>query len=142
MAREIDLDQKLSNEDREYLYQRNRWKDVLANYERFGGDPPIVPEGVPLTGPASLVNAAGLDAVTPEEQRKYQEAANQGDGGDDADVDYESMTKAELQTELDSRKADAQTDEERANLDWKAGDNKEALIARLDKDDELVNQRP
>lgn len=138
MSREIDFDKKLSDEDREYLYQRNRWKEVKANYERFGGDEPVVPEGVPVTGPDSLVNAAGLDAVTPEEQAKYNEASG---SSEPSEVDYESMTKADLQAELDDRKSEAQTDEERENLDWKASENKAELIARLDRDDELVAAR-
>lgn len=139
MAREIDLSKRLSEDDRQYLYQRNRWKEVKANYEEFGGEEPVLPDGVPVTGPASLVNAAGLDALTPEQQ-----AAQQGEesAAPDDDVDYESMTKPQLQAELDSRKAEAATEEEQANLDWKAGDNKEQLVARLDRDDELVASRP
>jgi hypothetical protein len=136
MSREIDLTKKLSPEDREYLYQRNGWRLVKANYEEFGGDDPVVAEGVPVTGPESLVDAAGLDALTPEQQQ----AAQAGEAGDGAD--YESMTKPELQAELDVRKKDAATDEERANLAYKSGENKDQLIARLDKDDELVSGRP
>lgn len=136
MAKEIDLSKKLSDEDRSYLYQRNRWKDVLANYNEFGGEEPLVPTGVPVTGPASLVNAAGLDGLTAEQQAAYQDGQPS-----DEPVEYEKLTKAQLQEELDSRKADAQTDEEKSNLDHKGNETKDQLIARLDRDDELVASR-
>lgn len=141
MAREIDLEQKLSAEDVEYLYARNRWRDVLDNYNRFGGDYEVqVPTDAPVTGPESLINAAGLDALTPEQQAEYQNRA--GEESDDADeVDYNDMTVAELKSELDGRKAEAVTDDEKANLEYKTSDNKQALVDRLDRDDQLVAGR-
>jgi hypothetical protein len=145
MAREIDFDSKLSEEDREYLYQRNKWREVLDNYERFGGPTPIVPKDTPVTGPGSNVAALGPTAITAEQQAEYDRQAASGGGGDasdeDEEVDYESLTVPELRAELDKRKSEGGaelSDEEKSNLTYTTSDKKADLVKRLDRDDELV----
>ena len=148
MSREIDLTKRLSDEDRAYLEQRDRWQDILRNAEEFGGDTSKValPKELPQTGHEATQNALGPTALTREQERESLlaalEALDKADAQEAEDgVDYEAMKVDELKAELDSRKADAATDEERANLDYGPKDNKAQLIARLDKDDELVAGR-
>ena len=141
MAREIDLTKKLSAEDRKYLEDRDRWRDIQANVDEFGGEPPRLPKDLPQTGSEATQNALGPGALTPEQQEAYRKAQEEGEGSDE-EIAYEKMTKAQLQEELDTRAKEAATDEERENLKWKASDGKETLVAKLDKDDELVAARP
>lgn len=145
MAREIDLTKKLSDEDRAYLEQRDRWRDIQANVDEFGGEPAKLPKELPQTGSEATQNALGPTSLTREQERESLMAAlkalDEADEEGDEPIEYEKLKVAELKAELDSRKADAATDEERANLDYKSGDDKAALIARLDRDDELVASR-
>jgi|SRR5688500_3524957 len=142
MAREIDLEKKLSDADRKYLSDRDRWRDLLDNYNRFGGTKPNLPKDLPQTGPDATRDALGPGALTPEEERQRlleaQGLANGGDDGSGDEVDYNDMTVPELHEELSGRAAsDDLTDEQRANLAFTKTDKKADLVARLDRDDEL-----
>jgi hypothetical protein len=134
MSREIDLDQPLSEDERRYLESRDRWRDLQYNAEATGGEPPTLPKDLPVTGPEATVNALGPTGLTPEQQREYDE--EQQKLGEP--VDYNAMTVPELKAELDERAKEASSDEEKENLTYKTNETKAALIAKLERDDELV----
>lgn len=132
MSRKIDLDQPLSDYDRKYLLDRDQWQDLQYNAEVLGEE--FSPPGqLPETGPEATINALGPTALTPEQQAAYQEAENSGPS-----VDYNSLTVTELKAELDDRLAETEADDERENLAYGARDTKDVLVAKLEKDDEIV----
>lgn len=136
MSKEIDLSKPLSDFDRTYLEARDRHEDIRANFEQFGGKEPPEPND-PRTGPNSIKDALGPTALTPQQQAEY-DAANAKEEADEP-LDYEAMTVPELKAELDERAKESDSDEEKANLTYKANDSKATLIAKLEKDDELVS---
>lgn len=133
MSREIDLTKPLSDFDRAYLEARDRHADLRANYEAVGGKEPPQPSE-PVTGPEATKNALDPGSLTPEQQAAYDAANPEGEDV----VPYEDMTVQELKAELDARAKEADTDEEKARLAYTAKDNKQALIAKLEADDEAV----
>lgn len=144
MSLDIDHDKKYSDKEVQYLRDRDQWRLLLANFERFGGEKPVLPGEAPQTGPESNVNRLGPTALTREQERASLQAALAALDEQEAEevIPYEKLTVPELRAELDGRKAEAATDEEKANLEYTAKDKKDELVARLDKDDELVESRP
>lgn len=134
MSREIDLDSPLSEDDRLYLETRDRWRDLQYNAELFNDADPVLPRDLPVTGPEATINALGPTGLTAQQQAEYAAEL----AAADEPLDYESMTVPELKAELDERAKEASSEEEKANLAYKANDNKAALTAKLQKDDELV----
>lgn len=140
--REIDLTKRLSDEDRKWLEDRDRWRDVAANVKEFGGEPAVMPKNLPQSGPESTINQLGPTALTPEQEadsrKAGEKAAGEGEPEEDQ-IPYRDMTVDQLKSELDGRKPLANSDEERANLNYGSKDNKDRLVERLEKDDELAS---
>lgn len=152
MSREINLNEKLSEEDRDYLLARGREQQVFRNDARFADQPSAealamasyVPgtgidraEGVPATpGGDPRVVMGGGEVGEPDEDDEDDEgprAASEvvdnplAGGGDN----YETWTKKQLRQEIESR------NEERAEDDQlPVGGDKADLVARLRQDDE------
>lgn len=139
MSREIDLSKPLSDEDRAYLVDRDRWRDlavadghediaramreaVEANDVRQGRRPPTV------FGEQALVQQANAETPPPPP-------------GEEEDLPYDQWTFDELKAELDVRKADALADgmgEDEAKTLYSKGGGQKDLIARLEADDARV----
>lgn len=136
MSRDIDLSKPLSAADRQYLVDRDRWRDLAladghedperakrdaseANDITQGRRPPTV------FGEQALVQQANAETpVEPEE-----------------DIPYSEWTFDELKAELDARKADAIAagmSEEDAKKAFSKGGGQNDLVARLEADDERV----
>ena len=143
MSREIDLSQPLSDEDRQYLIDRDRWRDLaladghedIARAQREATEANDITQGrrpPTVFGEQARVQAANADA------------APTSDEGEE-DLPYEEWTFDELKNELDVRKADAveagMSEEEAKTLYSKGGGQKD-LVARLYADDERVAQNP
>lgn len=128
MAREIDLDQQLSEEDREYLLARGRDNLVLENDAKFGDKDAqnrlsYVPgtevdraEGVPATPNADPTVVMGGGATDPEaddglddsdEEDADEPTGSTGEGAAETsqvdEDDYDEWSKAELEAEAKNR---------------------------------------
>lgn len=113
MSRVIDLDRKLSDEDREYLVHRGRHADVQANDVQFAGaEPDKAPPGALGTEPSL-------------QSDRVPEA------GSDEELVYEDMTVAQLKEEIDARNEERDSDSQLSKSGAKAD-----LIAELEADDE------
>lgn len=137
MSRTIDLTEKLSEEDREYLLARGREQQVFQNDAEFVGDPESVrvanyipgtsidrAEGVPPTpnGDSRVVMGGGeveVDEDGDELEDTPDSAAHLGETEDN----YDTWDKAGLRAELENR-------------ELPTSGNKAELIARLREDDE------
>lgn len=90
MSKQVDLNEKLSSDDREYLLQRNRWKEVQENDEEFGaevGEDPAGPE------------RSGTDPLS----KDPAELTNPNGAGNTPPVEGDDVTKEDLKEILDSR---------------------------------------
>lgn len=141
MSRKIDLSSSLSDDDRQYLVDRERWSDIAiadghedperarreaaqAADVKFLRRPPTV------FGEQALVQAANAEQSPSEPEE---------------DLPYEEWTFDELKAELDVRKADAVAagmSEEEAKALYSKGGGQKDLIARLEADDERVAAQP
>lgn len=131
MSRNIDLTQPLSDEDRKYLQDRCRWRDI-ATADALDSPQEAVKEAEEALAPdgslaAPTVVAGGTPVVPPQ--------------GDDplANLPYSDWPYRALQEELRARKAEALDngmDQAEADELYKAGGTATELAARLDADDE------
>lgn len=136
MSREVDLSQKLSEEDREYLLARGREQQVFVNDAQFTGDPEAVRQanyipgtsidrapGVPATPNGDrLVVMGGGEVEIDEDGDELGDSPESHAALEDSDDEYDTMDKASLKAELDSR-------------ELSTSGNKAELIARLRADD-------
>lgn len=128
MAREVDLTQKLSEADREYLLARGKEQQVFANDAKFSDDPEALARALYIPGTA-IDQAEGV----PETPNEPFDDDGDGDDGDDADGDnYDTWSKDELKSEIDNRNEDRDEDDQMAVSGTKA-----ELIARLREDDQV-----
>lgn len=95
MSREIDLDKPLSDDDRQYLLERNRDQDVINNDARFSGEEYADPAD------ASALSEGGDPASGSEDQ-----------SGDN----YDSLLKEDLQVKLDERGIEFKASDNKATL--------------------------
>lgn len=93
MGMQVDLTQPISDDERAYLLSRNREADVAANDRAFGDGEPLATPGVAGTEPS-----LGADQVP----------ADSEDGG----AEYEDMSHADLDAEIDARNEDLPDDEQ------------------------------
>ena len=138
MVRKIDLSKPLSDDDRQYLVDRDRWRDLAT---ADGHDDPRqarrdAEQGLRPTQVSSTVLTPTSPALPPRRQ-------DPGDGStevnDQEPVDYNTWTFEDLKAELDDRKAEAieagMPEEEAAKRFSKGGKQKD-LVARLEADDD------
>lgn len=138
MSRKIDLSEPLSDEDRQYLVERDRWRDLAladghedvdrakreateANDILQGRRPPT------LVGEAAIVQQANATADGAEPT------------GEEEDLPYDQWTYKALQEEVKVRLQLALDDgmpEAEAREKYKAGGKATELVALLEKDDE------
>ena len=138
MAREIDLTQRLSEEDREYLLARGKEQLVFANDAEHTGDPEAVAfanyvpgtsidraDGVPPTpggDPLVVMGGGTVEGAVELEESDEDDEDDEEPSGESED-NYESWDKAALKEEL-------------ANRELATSGNKAEMIARLREDDE------
>jgi hypothetical protein len=133
MARVIDLTKPLNAEDRKYLQDRCRWKDIAT--------------ADALESPQEAVQKAE-EELTPDGSRAAPTVVVGGApvspaAGDDplADKPYSEWPYAALQEELKARQQeaiDAGVPVEEARETYKAGGKAPELVARLEADDKRV----
>lgn len=141
MSREVDLDQPLSEEDRQYLQDRGKHADIRANDERFGGPVEEDEEALDnkimdLEEQAAVLRARKAALVAAREQEEAgvtDRTVVNGEGGDEPDDDYDdpAWTKAKLQAEIEKRNEDRDDDGKMSSAGTKA-----QLVERLRADDE------
>ena len=133
MARTIDLSKPLSDDDRQYLVTRDRWRDLA---EADGHNDPQrarqeAQEGYRRTQVASTV----LSPTSPGQTPRVQEPDAGGDGDEPP---YEEWTFEELKAELKDRKAEALESgmsENEAKERYSLGGSQKDLVDRLYADD-------
>lgn len=144
VSRTIDLTQKLSDEDREYLLARGREQEVFRNDAEHVGDPESVrsanyipgtsidrAEGVPVTpnGDTRVVMGGG-DVEVDEDGDELEDTPDSRTVVDgESDDNYDTWGKAELKAELENR-------------ELATSGNKGELIARLREDDASAEGDP
>ena len=139
MAREIDLTKKLSDFDRQYLVDRDRWRDLALadgheDIERAKRDAVERNDLTQGRRPPTLVGEAAV-----VEEANAQQA--QGPVDPLADKPYEEWPYKALQEELKVRKqeaVDAGMEQSEADELYKAGGAQADLVRRLEADDERV----
>ena len=128
MARHIDPDKPLSDEDRQWLTDWGRFAQIKEHDLRHGVESAPQPNGLldALKGPQSGSDASG-EQEEPENPLKGEPdspGAQAPSGAPEGEeVDYEEMTVEELKEELGARELS------------KSG-NKQELIERLQEDDD------
>jgi hypothetical protein len=138
MAREIDLTKKLSPEDRQYLVNRDRWRDIA---EADGHGDPRRAKREAEANRGSLTQVA-LPPTDPQAPAKTL-AEVTGRTSDEEDSNYEEWSFDELKAELDDRKAEALEggmSAEEAGRRYSKGGSQKDLVARLRADDEENQQ--
>lgn len=137
MAREIKLDEKLSDEDRKYLADRDRWFQIAR---ADGHDDPRRAKAEYVANAAAPTQIA-LPPTNPQAPAQtLQDVVGTGSGQQDEVVlPYEEWSFDDLKAELDERKAEAveggMTAEDAGKRYSKGGSQKD-LVARLYADDE------
>lgn len=125
MSKDIDLDQPLSDFDRQYLVDRNRWQDLKYNAEATGG---ATPEDQPADRNPRLGLAGPTTPPAPNVTDSASTADQSGDEGEDGD-DYDEWTVAELKKEMD-----------RLELSYERSDKKDDLITKLRAYDDSTDE--
>lgn len=138
MSRKIDLSTPLSDEDRQYLVDRDRWQD-LANADGHGDPEQSKREAIQGFRTAQEHSVPEPTRVGAEAKlaAAEQNPAHQPSSGDE-DEDYEDWTFEDLKAELDERKADAVANgmtQEDANKRYSKGGSQKDLVQRLRDDD-------
>lgn len=136
MAREIKLDQPLSEGDRKYLADRDRWYDIAR---ADGHDDPRRAKREHQSGAAAPTQPA-LPPTDPQVSARDRQEAQASKTPDTEEVlPYEEWSFDDLKAELDDRKAEAleggMSSEDAAKRYSKGGSQKD-LVARLKADDE------
>lgn len=142
MSREINLEEPLSEEDRQYLVERDQWRKIAAADGH--GDPERAKREAsarwkerrsPSAAPPQPPTVLAGDLTTPP--------AGDGDGGGDGgsldEKPYDEWPYKALQEELKVRKQEALGEGmEQAQADelYKAGGSQADLVKRLEEDDE------
>lgn len=124
MSRQIDWNQKLSRDDREWAINRNMHEQVAANDDEFGREPHRTSQERGAAEPAP----ANQDNAPPEAENEPSE---------EYDDQYETMTVDRLKAELDSRQEAEEDEDYLVNLRYNNSDRKPDLIRRLREDDKV-----
>ena len=132
-----DLLSKRTEQDDQYMRERP-W--IIAEYERMGFTDEMkqVREGIrPLESPgeASRVTTDDMRVGVLPTDRKVQEDRVSPPADDEVEDDYDTLTVAQLQEEIDVRNREL-PDEDKITRTGK----KEDLIARLRADDEAADE--
>jgi len=122
MARKIDLSKALSDADRRYLADRDRWH-AIAEADGHGDPKRARAEYVANASAPTQVSLPPTNPQAPAQTLQQVAGGQQGDDGDVEDPPYEEWTYPELQAELKERKLNA-------------GGKQDELIARLYEHDE------
>jgi len=139
MSREIDLTKKLSDEDRQYLVERDRWRDLaLAD-----GHEDIERAKREATEANDISQGRRPPTLVGEPARVAEANASQAPVEAEEDLPYEEWSYDELKAELDARKTDAIAggmNTEDANKRYSKGGSQKDLVQRLHDDDEAAQQ--
>lgn len=152
MAKKIDLEKPLNEDELRYLVDRDRWDDIRTNADNLGIDVPNLPSprGIRMQVPRKQLEKAndGFDRIAKMMHVQREADPDEEDAGSPAPdepetVDYNKLTVMQLKEELDKRKTEYETDNDAdgvALVSYPADAKKGDLIALLQLDDEETSE--
>lgn len=140
MSRKIDLDQPLSDDDRMYLQERDRYREIEENDRRFGARPKrddsnLEDQIAELEEQLAVLRSRKVQRDLAAEQETVGVKDNtvvNGEGGLEEEEDnYDDLNLQQLKDEIAKRNTDRDP-EDRISMAGK----KAELVERLREDDE------